>query len=151
MRAGTRAGPMNTTARSAHPPVKEEPVAGDFTSDPDGPPAGGNPGPPPLFAALLRTHRMRAGLTQQALADLSMISSRTIRDLESGRAAARPKTVSLLADGLRLTGLGRDRFIRTGLDNRERGGLSTDRRLVAPRHLTTLRGRETEVRALLDD
>jgi transcriptional regulator with XRE-family HTH domain len=126
-------------------------VASDFTGDPDGPPAGEVPDPTPLFATVLRTRRLRAGLTQQALADLSMISSRAIRDLESGRAAARPKTVSLLADGLRLTGTGRERFISAGLDRHQPGGLSADPRLAAPRHLTALRGRETEVRALLDD
>ncbi|WP_223199573.1 ATP-binding protein [Solihabitans fulvus] len=38
------------------------------------------------FGALLRTHRLRAGLTQDALATASGVSARTISSLESGRA-----------------------------------------------------------------
>lgn len=57
----------------------------------------------PPFARLLRRHRSRVGLTQRALADLSTISVRAIRDLELGRALRpRPDTVRLIADGLRL-------------------------------------------------
>lgn len=55
------------------------------------------------LASLLRCRRRHAGLSQQALADLSTVSARAIRDLESGR-ATRPRrnTVNLLADGLRV-------------------------------------------------
>ncbi len=57
----------------------------------------------PLFGLLVRQHRMRIGLTQRELADLSTVSVRAIRDLEQGR-ARRPRqdTVRLIADGLRL-------------------------------------------------
>ncbi|MGW7431533.1 helix-turn-helix domain-containing protein [Streptomyces sp. NPDC054861] len=53
--------------------------------------------------ALIRAHRLRTGLTQRELADLSTISVRAIRDLEHGR-ARRPRTdtVRLMADALRL-------------------------------------------------
>ncbi|MEU0991527.1 helix-turn-helix domain-containing protein, partial [Streptomyces sp. NPDC005953] len=53
--------------------------------------------------ALIRAHRLRIGLTQRELADLSTISVRAIRDLEHGR-ATRPRTdtVRLMADALRL-------------------------------------------------
>ncbi|OEJ57255.1 hypothetical protein BGM19_03950 [Streptomyces agglomeratus] len=53
--------------------------------------------------ALIRAHRLRIGLTQRELADLSTISVRAIRDLEHGR-ARRPRTdtVRLMADALRL-------------------------------------------------
>lgn len=58
---------------------------------------------PPQFGSLMRRHRLRIGLTQRELADLSTISVRAIRDLEQGR-ATRPRTdtVRLIADGLRL-------------------------------------------------
>ena len=58
---------------------------------------------PPQFGVLMRRHRLRIGLTQRELADLSTISVRAIRDLEQGR-ATRPRsdTVRLIADGLRL-------------------------------------------------
>ncbi|MFC8364227.1 helix-turn-helix domain-containing protein [Streptomyces griseorubiginosus] len=58
---------------------------------------------PPQFGVLMRRHRLRIGLTQRELADLSTISVRAIRDLEQGR-ATRPRTdtVRLISDGLRL-------------------------------------------------
>ncbi|MEU1225704.1 helix-turn-helix domain-containing protein [Streptomyces sp. NPDC005828] len=55
------------------------------------------------LGTLIRGHRLRIGLTQQELADLSTISVRAIRDLEKGK-AQRPRadTIRLIADGLRL-------------------------------------------------
>ncbi|MFC4033154.1 helix-turn-helix domain-containing protein [Streptomyces polygonati] len=55
------------------------------------------------FGELIRGHRLRIGLTQRELADLSTISMRAIRNLEQGR-ARRPRqdTVRLIADALRL-------------------------------------------------
>src|ERR1700737_2238050 len=50
----------------------------------NGPLAGEAADPP--FPELLRSNRVRAGLTQRALADLSTISPRAIRDIEAGRA-----------------------------------------------------------------
>jgi hypothetical protein len=79
-----------------------------------------------------------------------MISSRAIRDLEAGRANARPKTVSLLADGLQLKGLGRERFVNAGLRRSQANPFSADFSPVAPRRVNTLRGREMEVRALVE-
>lgn len=63
------------------------------------------------FAELLRACRLRRGVTQQQLAELSTVSVRAIRDLEIGR-ARRPRrdTVRLIADGLRLTGRLRTAF-----------------------------------------
>ncbi|MFD9532588.1 helix-turn-helix domain-containing protein [Streptomyces sp. NPDC060010] len=53
--------------------------------------------------ALIRGHRLRIGMTQRELADLSTISVRAIRDLEQGKARRpRPDTVRLMADALRL-------------------------------------------------
>ncbi|WP_392897937.1 helix-turn-helix domain-containing protein [Streptomyces sp. LN699] len=53
--------------------------------------------------ALIRGHRLRIGMTQRELADLSTISVRAIRDLGQGKARRpRPDTVRLMADALRL-------------------------------------------------
>ncbi|MEU8194227.1 helix-turn-helix domain-containing protein [Microbispora amethystogenes] len=55
------------------------------------------------LGSLIRSHRQQAGLSQQALADITTISIRAIRDLESGRVQhPHRETVRLLADGLRV-------------------------------------------------
>lgn len=69
----------------------------------------------PSFPELLRFKRVQAGLTQRTLADMSTISPRTIRALESGRVNARMQTVRLLADALGLDGLARELFVTAGL------------------------------------
>ncbi|MFI5937546.1 helix-turn-helix domain-containing protein [Actinoplanes sp. NPDC051494] len=99
------------------------------------------------FPELLRHHRVRAGLTQRALADLSTVSPRAIRDLESGRANARTQTIHLLADGLRLQGPPREHFVSASLNRRPTGPFDAGA-CVAPRSADTLVGRDTEVHAL---
>jgi len=60
--------------------------------------------PPATFAALLRRHRIGAGLTQEALAERAHLSVRGLSDLERRvNRTPRPLTVSLLADALGLT------------------------------------------------
>src|SRR3954453_12771784 len=97
------------------------------------------------FGELLRTLRTRRGLTQRHLADLSTISVRAIRDLESGRACRpRPDTVRLIADGLCLRGAGRSEFEQTSRADHETEPL--------PAPLGLMLGRDTEqaqLRALL--
>lgn len=57
---------------------------------------------------LIRTHRVRIGLTQRELADFSTISVRAIRDLERGATLTpRRETIRLIADALRLDGSAR--------------------------------------------
>lgn len=57
----------------------------------------------PDVGTLIKHHRTLARLTQVELADLSTVSLRTIRNLESGRSQnPRLETIRLLADGLRL-------------------------------------------------
>lgn len=102
------------------------------------------------FAALLRSTRVRAGLTQKALADLSTISPRAIRDLESGRANARVQTVLLLADGLRLKGLVRELFIQAGLSGRRTEPGEAELGLRVPRPVNAILGRDTEIRVMID-
>ncbi|MDR8414097.1 helix-turn-helix transcriptional regulator [Nonomuraea sp. 3-1Str] len=72
------------------------------------------------FRSLLRKLRIRAGLTQQHLADLSTLSVRAIRDLESGRVhRPRLETVRLLADGLALEGGTRSLFVASATEAAE--------------------------------
>jgi len=67
--------------------------------------------PPPSFAALLRTLRMEAGLTQEKLGEAAQVSYRSISDLERGvNRAPRRDTARLLADALGLTGEARAAF-----------------------------------------
>lgn len=72
--------------------------------------SGGRAGLP----ALLRGHRLAAGLTQAELAARAGVGVRTVRDLERGR-ASRPQrtTVDLLADALGLTAASRRTFLAT--------------------------------------
>jgi len=60
---------------------------------------------------LLRAYRVRRGMTQRQLAELSTVSIRAIRDIEQGK-AVRPRsaTMRLIADGLGLTGHARNAF-----------------------------------------
>lgn len=113
---------------------------------------GGSPGvdaASPPFAEVLRFSRSRAGLTQKALADLSTISPRAIRDLESGRANARTQTLFLLADGLRLNGLMRELFVQAGLGGRP-AGTSIETALPVPTPVNAILGRDGEVCAMMD-
>src|SRR5919197_2417790 len=55
------------------------------------------------FGPLLRHARLRAGLSQEALAERARLSWRTISDLERGvKQTPRFETVALLAEALRL-------------------------------------------------
>jgi transcriptional regulator with XRE-family HTH domain/tetratricopeptide (TPR) repeat protein len=67
------------------------------------------------FGALLRNLRRRALLSQERLAELSGLATRTVRDLERGR-TERPRgdTVRLLADALQLRGETRAAFEAVG-------------------------------------
>lgn len=102
------------------------------------------------FPELLRLQRARAGLTQQALADLSMVSPRTIRSIEAGRTNARIQTVALLADGLRLQGLTREIFVRAGLRKRPIGPFGAEHRPAVPCCANGLLGRERETVAMVE-
>jgi transcriptional regulator with XRE-family HTH domain len=97
------------------------------------------------FGELLRTHRIRVGLTQQQLADFAMVSVRAIRDLECGRTRSpRAETVRLLADGLRL-----DDDSRANLQEaagRPAGPVS----VPPPAPSSAIVGRQHEVAALVD-
>jgi transcriptional regulator with XRE-family HTH domain len=67
----------------------------------------------PTFGDVLRCYRVAAGLTQEALADRTGMSTRGISDLECGRRVwPRKETVRLLLTGLGLTGAKSAAFAR---------------------------------------
>src|SRR5215213_3877342 len=67
----------------------------------------------PVFADLLRQHRLAAGLTQEELAEQAGMSTRGISDLERGaRSHPHRETLRLLADALGLSGAERSAFVR---------------------------------------
>ncbi|MFE7759301.1 helix-turn-helix domain-containing protein [Streptomyces sp. NPDC057429] len=107
------------------------------------------------LGSLIRGHRLRIGLTQRQLADLSTISVRAIRDLEKGK-AQRPRTdtVRLIADGLRLGPRARtaleeaaQRGPRGGGDGRRSGADHP----APPVPLHPLIGREAETAVVVEE
>jgi transcriptional regulator with XRE-family HTH domain len=67
------------------------------------------------FGMLLRRHRLRRQLTQEALAERAGVSSRSIREMERGPGRSpRPQTVEQLATALALTGDERAEFTDAG-------------------------------------
>jgi len=108
------------------------------------------------FSELLRSYRIRRGVTQRQLADLSTVSVRAIRDLELGR-TSRPRhdTVRLIADGLGLSGRSlvdfRAAAAAHGMVSRSDLKMMYDAEPVAPpAPLDTLIGRELEVAVVGD-
>lgn len=101
---------------------------------------------------LIRSSRIRKGMTQRQLADLSTVSARAIRDLESGRTyRPRPHTVALLLSALGL------RSTRSGASARSRSDeqpdLAEERGVLGyepPKPLAPMVGRDDEVLALCD-
>jgi transcriptional regulator with XRE-family HTH domain len=90
-----------------------------------------------LFADLVRSHRHRLGLTQEALAAESGVAVRTIRSIEAGR-ITRPQqgTVRLLARAFALTDGDRDQFLLAaaeGGDERPHGRTDTRPAPTSPR------------------
>jgi tetratricopeptide (TPR) repeat protein/transcriptional regulator with XRE-family HTH domain len=109
--------------------------------------------PPAGFAAVLRSLRTRAGLTQEELAGAAGLSPRAISDLERGVVRVPHKdTVRLLADALRLTGPARDEFAAIA---RDRAGQDAADEMAAgvrtlPRDVASFTGRGQELAALVD-
>ncbi|MFD7098858.1 helix-turn-helix domain-containing protein [Streptomyces xanthophaeus] len=100
------------------------------------------------LGTLIRTHRLRIGLTQRELADLSTISVRAIRDLEQGKARRpRPDTVRLMADALRLGPRARAALEAAAQQGRATG-LGPARLPAPPTALHPVVGRDTEAEVL---
>ncbi|MFI6600572.1 ATP-binding protein [Nonomuraea sp. NPDC050536] len=67
------------------------------------------------FAVLLRRHRLRLHLTQEALAERAGLSSRSVAEMERGRGRSpRPRSVEQLTVALELTGDERAEFVDAG-------------------------------------
>ncbi|WLQ37209.1 helix-turn-helix domain-containing protein [Streptomyces castrisilvae] len=107
------------------------------------------------LGSLIRGHRLRIGLTQRELADLSTISVRAIRDLEKGK-AQRPRTdtVRLIADALRLGPRSRTALEEAARRGQRAGGdvrrLSVER-AAPPVPLYPLVGREAETGVVVEE
>lgn len=107
------------------------------------------------LGSLIRGHRLRIGLTQRELADLSTISVRAIRDLEKGK-AQRPRTdtVRLIADALRLGPRARA-ALEAAARSGPRGGGEVRRlsmeRAAPPVPLYPLVGREAETGIVVEE
>jgi transcriptional regulator with XRE-family HTH domain len=92
----------------------------------------------------LQTIRRQRGLTQQQLADLSTLSVRAVRDLESDRVRApRRETIRLLAGELGMSGHARERLEALAFGQPQAGQV-----LPPPLPLSTLLCRDGELRAL---
>ncbi|MFF8732447.1 helix-turn-helix domain-containing protein [Streptomyces sp. NPDC015171] len=75
----------------------------------------------PGFGEVLRGHRRAARLTLEQLAEISGVSARTLSDMERGRSRGpQVRTVTALADALKLDGSGRTRLIELARDGRLR-------------------------------
>ncbi|MFD3680893.1 helix-turn-helix domain-containing protein [Streptomyces sp. NPDC058613] len=102
----------------------------------------------PRLGMLIRTHRLRIGLTQRELADLSTISVRAIRDLEQGKARRpRPDTVRLMADALRLGARARTALEAAAQQGRATGA-GWERPPAPPTALHPMVGRDAEASLL---
>jgi predicted ATPase/DNA-binding XRE family transcriptional regulator len=103
---------------------------------------------------ILRRHRASAGLTQEALAELAGISTRTVSDVERGlRHAVYRDTAERLAEALRLEGEERVRFEAIASGRRRAAStqpFAAETPTVGiPLQLTTLIGRERELDLVL--
>jgi predicted ATPase/transcriptional regulator with XRE-family HTH domain len=104
----------------------------------------------PQFGDLLRSHRVAAGLTQEALAERAGLSLRGVSDLERGlRMAPHRDTLQRLLDALRLDM--RDREVLQHAARRRRGATSAPRSregtasMALPVPLSSFLGRAREM------
>ncbi|MEU3404955.1 helix-turn-helix domain-containing protein [Streptomyces sp. NPDC006670] len=75
----------------------------------------------PGFGEVLRGHRRAARMTLEQLAEVSGVSARTLSDMERGRSKGpQARSVTALADALKLDDGGRERLIELARDGRLR-------------------------------
>jgi len=70
---------------------------------------------------VLRNYRLRAGLTQEDLAEAAGISARSVSDIERGKQNPSPRTTRRLADAMSLSPDQRDRFVEELVSAGNRG------------------------------
>ncbi|MFN8594288.1 MAG: tetratricopeptide repeat protein [Thermomicrobiales bacterium] len=103
------------------------------------------------FAALLRQHRLAAGLTQEELAERAGLSTRGLQDLERGiRQSPRLESIRLLADALDLPAAARTALIAAARPAAPGIGEVPATRSLVPIPPTVLIGREAEVAVVCD-
>ncbi|MGW5644639.1 helix-turn-helix domain-containing protein [Saccharopolyspora sp. NPDC003752] len=103
------------------------------------------------LGGLLRKYRLNTGVTQRQLAELSTLSERAIRDLESGRARfPRRDTVRLLADALRLGETGRAALEAAAQRHPIGAGPAQVPSLPPAARIDALIGRESERKSLIE-
>lgn len=101
------------------------------------------------FGDVLRHLRLRAGLTQEELAERAGLSARGISDLERGvRRSPHAATVDALADALELSADERESFHRLARRRLSHGSPAPDN---LPTPLTSFVGREQEMACLRHD
>src|SRR5438128_930565 len=81
------------------------------------------------FGRLLRQYRLAADLTQEALAERSGVSPRSIQELEADKTRPCRSTTAHLAEALRLAGPSRAEFERAAASTSRQPG---DRRVEHP-------------------
>ena len=107
------------------------------------------PGNHLTFGALLRDYRLRAGLTQEALAERSGLSARGISDLERGlNRAPRRDTVAMLLGALELSADDRATLVAAADFAKKRADTGVGQSLPVPP--TPLIGRERETAAVVE-
>jgi len=92
---------------------------------------------PELFGALLRRHRLTAGLTQEALAERAGVSVRNIQALERGINKPYRDTLTRLAAALTLEGEDRARFAAMALATPRRRPTTSNGLTAQPAAVTT--------------
>src|SRR5689334_15476416 len=101
-----------------------------------------------VFGALLKRHRLNAGLTHESLAERAALSSRTISDLERG-VSRRPHrdTLNLLIEALDLSPAERSALELAAWAIAPAESMTSGHDLGSvPLYLTTFVGREEELR-----
>ncbi|MDT9687313.1 helix-turn-helix domain-containing protein [Streptomyces sp. P9(2023)] len=101
----------------------------------------------PGFGEVLRGHRRAARLTLEQLAEVSGVSARTLSDMERGRSKGpQARTVTALADALKLDGTARTRLIELARDGRLRDHWTRQGGLCElPRSVEDFTGRAAEL------
>lgn len=104
------------------------------------------------LGALLRRLREESGLTQEELAERSGVSARTISDTERGlRSRLYADTAARLAAGLGLDESSRTPFVDVARGRGRSTARQPDSEYAVPHPLTSLIGRQDELRSLLEE
>jgi predicted ATPase/transcriptional regulator with XRE-family HTH domain len=89
--------------------------------------------PPSDFAHTIRGYRLRAGFSQEELAERAGVSTRAVSDMERGlRQKPRPETLRLLADALALDTEDRAQFFTSAHAVPDDGARASQREVLGP-------------------